>query len=177
MTRRSAIFLDRDGTLIKEVNFLSRIEDLEIFDFTFEALRSLKQAGFKLIVITNQSGIGRGLYSTDEMHAIHLEMDVRLDSMIDAYYFCPHLPDDGCVCRKPRTGMIDLAREEHDLDLTDSWMIGDKRLDVETALAADVRSAMVLTGYGAEHQVMLKQKPDIIADNLGKAVERILSFI
>ncbi|HMT09299.1 MAG TPA: HAD family hydrolase [Pyrinomonadaceae bacterium] len=176
MSSRPAVFLDRDGTLIKEVNFLSRVEDLEIFDFTFNALEKLKSAGFGLIVVTNQSGIGRGLYTEADMHAIHREMDVQLDRMIDSYYFCPHLPDDGCHCRKPGIGMIESACLEQRLSIEGSWMIGDKDLDVKTAFAANLRSAMVLTGYGSEHQVILKDDPEIIAEDLGEAVERILAI-
>lgn len=177
MSNRPAIFLDRDGTLIKEVNFLSRVEDLDVYDFTLEALRSLKNAGFALVVTTNQSGIGRGIYSEDDMHMIHQEMDARLEGLIDGYYFCPHLPDEGCKCRKPGTGMIDSACEDLGLTTDGSWMIGDKRLDIETALAASVRSVMVLTGYGLEHQKILEQKPDIFAEDFGHATRMILEII
>ncbi len=176
MNKRPAIFLDRDGTLIEEVNFLSRVEDLRVFDFTFEALRSLKNSGFALVVTTNQSGIGRGLYSKDDMQAIHREIDVRLDGMIDGYYFCPHLPTDGCLCRKPGTAMIEKACDELGLAIEGSWMVGDKRLDIETAFAAKLRSAMVLTGYGLQHQLLLEQKPDIIAEDLGHAARSILAM-
>src|SRR5918993_4362214 len=92
ITRQKAVFVDRDGTLIEEVNFLSRVEDLRVFPYTFEALRLLKDAGFVIVVVTNQSGIGRGIYDADAMKGIHSEMQTRLDGMIDAFYFCPHLP-------------------------------------------------------------------------------------
>lgn len=177
MSSRPVIFLDRDGTLIKEVNFLSRVEDLEIYDFTLGSLRSLKDAGFALVVTTNQSGIGRGIYSEDDMHAIHREMDIRLDGLIDSYYFCPHLPDEGCKCRKPGTGMIESACVDLGLTTSGSWMVGDKRLDVEMAFAAKIRSAMVLTGYGEEHQSLLEHKPDVLADDFGHATRMILDAI
>lgn len=176
MTKKPAIFLDRDGTLIKEVNFLSRIEDLEVYDFTLNALKKLKSVGFALVVTTNQSGIGRGLYTVEDMNAIHHEMDRRLEGLLNAYYYCPHLPDAGCICRKPGTGMIESACEDLGLSCSGSWLIGDKQLDIETAFAAKLRSAMVLTGYGLEHQVKLKQTPDVIAEDLGKAVDEILSL-
>lgn len=175
MSKRSAIFLDRDGTLIHEVNFLSRVEDLQIFDFTFDALTSLKDAGFALVVTTNQSGIGRGLYSEDDMHAIHREIDARQGGLIDAYYFCPHLPDEGCFCRKPGIGMIEAACKDLELSTDGSWMIGDKRLDIEMAIAAKLKSAMVLTGYGMEHQHLLEQRPDVIAEDLAQAARSILA--
>ncbi len=174
MSKKPAVFLDRDGTLIHEVNFLSRIEDLQIFDFTFDALRQLKDAGFALIVITNQSGIGRGFYSENDMHAIHREIDLRLEGTIDSYYFCPHLPDAGCQCRKPGTGMIEAACEEHALQLEESWMVGDKLLDIQTAFAANLRSVMVLTGYGLQHQALLEREPDLVAKDLGHAARMIL---
>ncbi|MBL8180491.1 MAG: HAD family hydrolase [Blastocatellia bacterium] len=174
MSNRPAIFLDRDGTLIKEVNFLSRVEDLEIYEFTLGSLRSLKNAGFALVVTTNQSGIGRGIYTEDDMHSIHREMDKRLEGLIDGYYFCPHLPDEGCKCRKPGTGMLDSACVDLGLTTDGSWMVGDKRIDIETAIAANIRSAMVLTGYGQEHHKLLEQMPDVLAEDLGRATAMIL---
>jgi D-glycero-D-manno-heptose 1,7-bisphosphate phosphatase len=110
------------------------------------------------------------------MQAIHREIDVRLDGMIDGYYFCPHLPTDGCLCRKPGTAMIEKACDELGLAIEGSWMVGDKRLDIETAFAAKLRSAMVLTGYGLQHQLLLEQKPDIIAEDLGHAARSILAM-
>lgn len=175
MSNRPAIFLDRDGTLIKEVNFLSRIEDLEIYEFTLGSLRSLKDAGFALVVTTNQSGIGRGIYTENDMHSIHREMDKRLEGLIDGYYYCPHLPDDGCRCRKPGIGMINSACVDLSLTTDGSWMVGDKRIDIETAKAASLRSAMVLTGYGQEHQKLLEEMPDVLAEDFGQATNMILS--
>src|SRR5262249_18880092 len=104
--KRKAIFVDRDGTLIQEVNFLSKIEDLKIFSFTEESVRILKKKNYLLIVVTNQSGIGRGIYTEADMLAVHDEIQRRLSNSVDAFYFCPHLPDDGCRCRKPGLGMI-----------------------------------------------------------------------
>src|SRR5437016_2209178 len=96
-----AIFLDQDGTLIEEVNYLHRPEDMRIFAFTAEALRSLKSAGYLLVVATNQSGIGRGIYSEDDMNKVHGAIQAQLGGIIDGFYHCPHLPCDGCECRKP----------------------------------------------------------------------------
>src|SRR5262245_46899753 len=121
-TKRPAAFIDRDGTLIEEVNFLSRVEDLRLFPYTHESVRRLKDAGYFVIIVTNQSGIGRDIFDEASMHAIHDEIQVQLDGMIDAFYFCPHLPCDGCACRKPGTGMIDAALKDFDIDLTRSWM-------------------------------------------------------
>lgn len=172
--RKAAVFLDRDGTLIEEVNFLSRVEDLRVFPYTREAIRSLKDAGFLIVVVTNQSGIGRGIYDADAMHAIHSEMQTQLDRMIDAFYFCPHLPCDGCSCRKPGLGMIESAIADHPIELTSSWMVGDKRIDVETGHKAGMKSAMVMTGYGRAHSETLQQQPEVIAEDLLEVVRAIL---
>jgi len=173
---RPAAFIDRDGTLIEEVNFLSRVEELHVFPYTSEALRMLKERGFYIVVLTNQSGIGRGIYSESDMHAIHDAMQAELNGGIDAFYFCPHLPDAGCECRKPGLGMIRNAQHDFAIDLQASWMIGDKRLDVETGKNAGVGSALVLTGYGQTHQHELTERPDLIAEDLLEAVKGIVSF-
>ena len=171
---RPAIFIDRDGTLIEEVNFLSRVDDLKVFAYTADALRMLKNKGYWIVVVTNQSGIGRGIYPESDMHAIHEAMQKELDGAIDAFYFCPHLPDEGCECRKPGLGMLNFAQRDLPIDLERSWMIGDKRIDVETGHAARIGSALVLTGYGEQHQHELDRAPDVIADDLLEAVEKIL---
>lgn len=172
--KRPAIFLDRDGTLIEEVNFLSRVEDLRLFPFTAEAVKLLKDSGYLVIVVTNQSGIGRGIYTEADMHAIHAQIQVELDSAIDAFYFCPHLPDAGCECRKPGLGMIESALTDFDIDLERSWMVGDKKIDVETGLIGNLSTALVLTGYGTEHQATLEILPTLISTNLHDAAKSIL---
>ena len=173
---RPAAFIDRDGTLIEEVNFLSRVDDLRIFPYTAEAIRRLKDTGFLIIVVTNQSGIGRQIYSEADMRSIHDEIQHQLGNAIDGFYFCPHLPDAGCQCRKPNLGMIRSAGNDFALDMNGSWMIGDKRLDVETGFNAGIGTAMVRTGYGRVHSVQLVREPDIIADDLLQAVTQILEF-
>lgn len=165
-TPQKAVFLDRDGTLIEEVDFLSRLEDLRVFPYTKRALELLKSNGFLLFVITNQSGIGRGIYEVNAMHAIHRQIQTELDGMIDAFYFCPHLPDAGCECRKPKLKMINEARDTFPIALEGSWVIGDKLLDVETARAAGMNAAMVRTGYGKAHELLLEFEPELIEDDL-----------
>ena len=172
---RPAVFLDRDGTLIEEVNFLSRVEDLRIFDYTAEAISLLKNRGFLIIVVTNQSGIGRNIYTETEMHTIHEKLQSELDGAIDAFYFCPHLPCDGCKCRKPSLGMIEATCSDFSVTLPDSWMIGDKKIDVETGFNAGIKTAMVKTGYGRRHAGKLEKPPDIIAENLLEAVKFLLA--
>lgn len=172
---KPVVFIDRDGTLIDEVNFLSRIEDLHVFPFTRTAISMLKESGFLVVVVTNQSGIGRNIYDEAAMHSIHEHIQKELGGMIDAFYFCPHLPCDGCECRKPALGMINVARRDFDIDMTRSWMIGDKKIDVETGFNAEIRTAMVKTGYGNVHVKELERSPDIIAANLLEAVELLLT--
>ena len=172
--KRPAAFIDRDGTLVEEVNYLSRVEDLRVFPFTAEALRLLRQAGFLIVVVTNQSGIGRSIYGESDMRSIHDAMQEQLGGAIDGFYFCPHLPEAGCRCRKPRLGMIEDAITDLNIDRNGSWMIGDKNIDVETGLNAGISSAMVLTGYGKSHVHSLDPPPHIVAADLLEAVRRIV---
>lgn len=173
-TKRKAVFIDRDGTLIEEVNFLSRIEDLRLFSFTADAVRLFKENGFLAIIVTNQSGIARKLYDEPAMHAIHDRIQNDLTEKLDGFYFCPHLPGDGCDCRKPNLGMIEAACADFNIDLEGSWMIGDKEIDVQTGINAGIRTAMVLTGYGSVEVDDLKQKPDLVEENLLAAAEKIV---
>lgn len=172
--KQPAIFLDRDGTLIEEVNFLSRVEDLRLFEFSAAAVSALKDAGFLVIVVTNQSGIGRGIFTESAMHDIHNRIQSELLGAIDAFYFCPHLPDEGCRCRKPGLGMIETAQSDFEIDLKRSWMVGDKAIDIATGISGNLSTAMVLTGYGTEHQAALEVQPTIITDHFGRAAEEIV---
>ena len=171
--KRPAVFLDRDGTLVEEVNYLSRVEDLRIFPYSAEAIRLLKRLGFLIIVVTNQSGIGRGVYDEAAMTSIHNK--IQEDLAIDAFYFCPHIPADGCNCRKPNIGMIEAACIDHAIDLDRSWMIGDKDIDVEAGRSAGLSTILVLTGYGTEHKTLLKGMPDNISRDLLEAAFHIRS--
>lgn len=172
--KQKAVFIDRDGTLIEEVNFLHRVEDLRYFPFTDEAIRLLKENGFLVVIVTNQSGIGRGIYTVDDMHSVHERIQADLTEPIDAIYFCPHLPNAGCACRKPRLGMIESALADLPIDLENSWMIGDKNLDVELGLNAGVKPILVKTGYGEKHFPALERPPFAVAENLMEAVKIVL---
>jgi D-glycero-D-manno-heptose 1,7-bisphosphate phosphatase len=171
--RKPAIFVDRDGTLIEEVNFLSRVEDLKVFPFTAEAVRRLKDRGFLIIVVTNQSGIGRAIYTEDDMHSIHDAIQHSLDGAIDGFYFCPHLPNAGCDCRKPGLGMLKQAAKDFDIDIANSWIVGDKALDIQTGVNAGISAAMVMTGYGREHRDEIENRADVIGENLLEVAEQI----
>jgi D-glycero-D-manno-heptose 1,7-bisphosphate phosphatase len=171
---RKCIFIDRDGTLIEEVNFLHRVEDLRFFDYTDESVKLLKKHGFLVVIATNQSGIGRGIYTENQMREVHDAIQNQLTEKIDAFYFCPHLPDEGCVCRKPNLGMIEQARKDFAIDLNESWMIGDKVLDVELGHNAKIKTALVKTGYGKKDAEKLQKQPDIIAETLIDVVRFII---
>jgi D-glycero-D-manno-heptose 1,7-bisphosphate phosphatase len=173
--KRKAIFIDRDGTLIEEVNFLHRVEDLRFFDYTNEAVKLLKEHGFLVLIATNQSGIARRVYTESDMHAIHEAIQNDLTAKIDAFYFCPHLPNAGCACRKPNLGMIEQALQDFEIDLENSWMVGDKKLDVELGINAKMKTALVLTGYGEKHLTELEQEPDLVAGTLLEVVNHIVA--
>ncbi|MCE5202234.1 MAG: HAD family hydrolase [Synergistaceae bacterium] len=148
------IILDRDGTIIAEKGYLHDPDEVEILPGVIEGLTKLKEAGYKLIVLTNQSGIGRGYYSENDMEAVHSRISALLSEQgieIAGYYHCPHTPDDGCGCRKPKTGLAGEAANELGFDLVEiACVIGDKRCDVELARNLGVPSILVKTGYGAE---------------------------
>ena len=172
--KTKTVFIDRDGTLIEEVNYLSRVEDLRFFDYTDAAIRLLKENGFLVIVVTNQSGIGREIYTESALREIHDKIQNDLTEKIDAFYFCPHTPTDGCACRKPRLGMIETAQADFSIDLEKSWIVGDKAIDVETGFNAGIKTALVLTGYGRADVEKLKRPPDIVAANLLEVVQGII---
>lgn len=143
-----AVFLDRDGTIIHDADYCSDPRQVEVFPGVSEALTRLKNKGYKLIVITNQSGIGRGFFTIDQYRAVETEVSRQLgDGLIDATYFCPDVPGQPSKCRKPAPGMILEAACDHDVDLTRSFFVGDKEIDVECGHNAGVRSIRVRTGF------------------------------
>jgi len=171
---RPAVFVDRDGTLIKEVRHLSSVDDMEIFPFTATAVDLLKNSGYLVIVVTNQSGIGREYFDESSMHSIHNKLQTELAGQIDGFYFCPHLPAAGCKCRKPGIGMIESACADFRIDLQRSWIIGDKSIDVETGHNAGIRTALVLTGYGQNHKLLLEQKSDLVEEHFLDVAHKII---
>lgn len=180
---RRAAFLDRDGTLIREVGYLSRLEDLEVLPGSVAALKRLGEAGYLRLVVTNQSGVARGRIPAAFVEETHRELRRRLRAEgadLDGFLVCPHHPDFSgpCGCRKPATGLLDRAAREWGVDLGASWVVGDKPADVELACAAGCRGALVLTGYGVESRATLSAlgvKPDIVAADLEAAVEEMLT--
>ncbi|GAM08173.1 D-glycero-alpha-D-manno-heptose-1,7-bisphosphate 7-phosphatase [Geobacter sp. OR-1] len=182
--KRRAVFIDRDGTINVEKEYLHRPEEFEFIPGAAEAIRILGEAGFIVVVVTNQSGVARGFYTEDDVRSLHRYMDhllVQVGARVDAYYFCPHHPDNGigkyriaCNCRKPLPGMLQQAAGELGIDLRSSWMIGDKLADLEAGNSAGCRSALVLTGYGATEQLSLPAATAVFSDLLA-AAEAILS--
>src|SRR5437762_11193937 len=143
-----AVFVDRDGTIMEDRDYCSDPNDVKIFPGAPEALRRLKSNGFKLIIITNQSGIGRGLFTLEQYRAVEAEVLRQLgDGLIDATYFCPDVPGQHSTYRKPAPGMIVDATREHQIDLFRSFLMGDKEIDVECAHNAGVRAIRVRTGF------------------------------
>ena len=183
---RRAVFLDRDGTLIEEAAYLDRLERLVFFPYSIDAVRLLNEAGFATVVITNQSGVGRGMYDEAFVIRTHDLMSEKLaagGARIDCYYYCPHDRDAvvdryrvDCDCRKPAAGMLRRAASEMHLDLPRSFVVGDKWTDVRAAEAAGARGILVRTGYGRSNESTRREDvhPARVVDNLIAAVSWIL---
>lgn len=171
---RRAVFLDRDGTINVEKEYLHRIEDFEFIPGVPEAIRRLREAGFLVIVTTNQSGVARGYYPLAAVETLHRHLQAELarqGAAIDAFYVCPHHPTEGvgeyrndCGCRKGKPGMLLQAASDLGIDLSRSWMVGDKAADVEAGKAAGCRSILVLTGYGETEKPRVDPAVPTLAD-------------
>jgi len=155
----AAIFLDRDGTINIEKNYLYRLKDWEWLPGAIEAILRINNLGYLAIVVTNQAGVARGYYSERDILFLHHQIDQMLakaGAKIDAYYHCPHHPEFGkfrnCSCRKPQPGMLFNAQRDFDIDLSRSWLIGDKLSDIEAASGAGCSSILVMTGYGEQEK-------------------------
>ena len=171
----AAVFLDRDGTLMREVNYCSDPKDVEIFPGVTEALLKLKAAGYKLIVISNQAGIGRGYFTEAQYRLVEAEVArAVLPATFDAVYFCPDRPDLATDRRKPGIGMIVEAQRDLTIDLARSFFIGDKAIDVECGRNAGLRTLLVRTGYGAKEEN--QAGANWVTDDLRGAAEVILGL-
>jgi D-glycero-D-manno-heptose 1,7-bisphosphate phosphatase len=170
--RAPAVFLDRDGTIMRDTDYCSDPKQVKVFAGVPETLRRLKAKGYKLIVITNQSGIGRGFFTPEQYRAVEAEVLRQVGKdLIDATYFCPHRPEEGCKCRKPSPQMITQAAHEHTIDLARSFFIGDKQSDVECGRHAGVKTILVRTGYGKRADAILA---NFVAEDLDGAANIIL---
>ncbi|MGB9181738.1 MAG: HAD family hydrolase [Pyrinomonadaceae bacterium] len=188
MSRR-AVFMDRDGTISEEIGYVNHPARSRVFPYSAQAVRLLNEAGWLAVLVTNQAGVARGYFTEDLIGAVHDVLKMELESAgarLDAIYYCAHHPTVGelpyrfdCDCRKPKPGLIRRAAEEFEIDLRQSWMVGDRYSDIELARNAGVRSAFVLSGYGRgewEYQrESWKHEPDLVAEDLLEAVRKIVN--
>ena len=186
--KRPAVFIDRDGTISEEVGYVNHPSRFRVFPYSAEAIRLLNDNGWLAIVITNQAGVARGYFPEEMIASVHDRLKTDLaNAQLDAIYYCAHHPSVGeppyrfdCDCRKPKTGLIDCAAKDFEIDLEASWKVGDRYSDVELARNAGLHSAFVLSGYGRgewEYQRNAwKHQPDIVCENLLEAVNRIIGF-
>jgi D-glycero-D-manno-heptose 1,7-bisphosphate phosphatase len=184
---KPAVFLDRDGTINQEVSYLNSLAELRLIPGAAEAIASLNAAGFKVVVVTNQAGIGRGYCREADLHSIHTAIQQQLQEVggrIDGFYYCPHHPTAGlgeyrieCSCRKPAPGMLRRAALEMNLDCDASYMVGDHIKDIQAGKAVGCRTLLVRTGYGRESEYRckaLKISPDAVVQDLAAAARWIL---
>ncbi|MFZ5448706.1 MAG: D-glycero-beta-D-manno-heptose 1,7-bisphosphate 7-phosphatase [Thermodesulfobacteriota bacterium] len=176
-----AVFLDRDGTINEEMGYINHLSRFQLLPQTAQAIRRLNEAGFKVVVVTNQSGAARGYFSAalvDEIHAHLQKILAAAGAHLDGIYTCLHGPDQGCNCRKPRPTLIQQAARDLDLDLARSYAVGDRYRDVQTAANAGVKGILVLTGYGLGEFEYFRQtcpvQPVHISPNLLEAATWIL---
>ncbi|PLY08281.1 MAG: D-glycero-beta-D-manno-heptose-1,7-bisphosphate 7-phosphatase [Desulfuromonas sp.] len=185
-TSRPAVFLDRDGTINVEKDYLYKVEDFEFIPGAPEAIKRLKDAGYLVVVVTNQSGVARGYYTLADVDRLHDHLSASLlsyQTSVDGFYVCPHHPNAGdseltgdCSCRKPSPGMLLAAACDLNVDLARSWMVGDKLADIEAGLQAGVRPLMVATGYGEKARVAMRYDSVQAFPSIVEAVEHILDL-
>ena len=172
--KNRAVFLDRDGTIAPDVNYCRRPEDFNLFPGAGEAVKLLNKHGFKVIIITNQSGIARGYFTTQTLDRIHQKMVDELShygAVLDAIYYCPHHPDDGCECRKPKTALFRRAAREIDIEFGLSYAVGDSSIDIEAGKALGCKTVLVTTGPKQEDRLI---HADYTANSLVQAAQLIL---
>ncbi len=186
---RPAVFLDRDGTVCEEMGYVNHTSRIRLFPWTARAIRKLNRAGLPVILVTNQSGVGRGYFAERLVMKAHLKIARELaaqDARLDGVYYCPHHPEarlkayrKKCRCRKPATGMMEAAARRFGLDLESSFVVGDTYRDMEMGFRAGARTFLVLTGYGRGEfeykRAGWRRRPDAVVENLGQAVAQILS--
>ena len=189
--KKIAVFIDRDGTINEETGYVDSLDKFRILPGVTDAIRELNQNDIPAILITNQSGIARGYFTTDFLKALHEKMHRELKERrcrLDGIYICPHHPDEHCACRKPRPGMLLRAARENKITLYSSYVIGDKLIDIELAHRVGAKGILVLTGYGAEELKGMGERglsggtefnsvpnqADYVAANLHEAVEWVL---
>jgi D-glycero-D-manno-heptose 1,7-bisphosphate phosphatase len=187
VTARAAVFLDRDGVLTREDEWVLRPDQVELLPGAAAGVRALNAAGIPVVVVTNQSAIARGWIDEAELDSIHARLHELLaagGAHVDGIHFCPHHPTEGvgdfrraCDCRKPEPGLLLRAAREHALELGSSWMVGDAARDISAARAAGVHAALVLSGKGAAERARIVPPPEIVGERLDTIVAEILERI
>jgi len=171
-----AVFLDRDGTINRDPGYLSDPGDLELFDNTVEAVEVIKSQGFRIVVVSNQSGIGRGILTEINLADIHKNLNQLLGGAIDAFYYCSHRPDENCKCRKPEPELLFVAARELGLDLQSSIMVGDRLKDLQAGRRAGCsHCALVRTGMGASEEAEVRRSEG--ADYVGSDLLEVAIWI
>ncbi len=172
------LFVDRDGVLVVEKNYLCDPDEVELIPGVAEALCRAREAGHSIVGLSNQSGLGRKRFGMGEFAAVMERLDEILameGCPLDGFFYCPHGPDDGCPCRKPALGLLEEAAGAFRWDPSRSWMVGDKISDVDLALGGGLRPALVRTGHGREQESRLGERTGVlVVDDLAAAVDRIL---
>ena len=179
--KRRAVFLDRDGTIAEEVGYANHISRFVVYPFAAAAICRLNDAGFPVIVVTNQSGVARGFFPESLVGQMHEKMVEELatgGAHVDGMYYCPHIRDDRCSCRKPLPGMLEQAAREHNLKISGSVLVSDRYNDIQMGHENGCRTILVLTGYGRGdyewNRAKWPRQPDHVVENLADAVEIIL---
>ncbi len=175
--RAPAVFLDRDGTINEDTGYIGDPGELRLLPGAIEAVRELNRRGIKVIVISNQSGVGRSFFTQEELDAVNRRLVELLSAggaRVDGIYCCPHLPEDRCGCRKPEPGLVEIAEKEHGIDPALSYVIGDKNSDIELAERVGAKGVLVRTGYGADTLKDTSIEPDFVADDILSAVRWVI---
>jgi D-glycero-D-manno-heptose 1,7-bisphosphate phosphatase len=186
MTKRPAIFLDRDGVVIEDANYVGTRDRVRLIPGSADAIAALNRAGWPVVIVTNQAGVAKGLFSAAAVEEVHSHIAAHLATFgakITAFYFCPHHPEGeieayrtACECRKPQPGMLRKAATEHQLDLEASWMVGDRVSDLEAGAAVGARTILVRTGYGTQVKITTLDRErinlELIAADLADAVSK-----
>ncbi len=174
MNLPSCLVLDRDGTLIRERHYLSHSDQVELLPGVLQGLSQIRALGLRLVVVTNQSGIGRGYFSSQDLDEVHDRLHTLLAQggvELDGLYHCPHTPEDGCSCRKPNTYMIEQAGKDLGFDPKDAVVVGDKPCDIQLGKNVGAVTALVRSGYGARRTTMAECEPDLIIDSIADLAE------
>jgi len=176
---RRFVLLDRDGTIIEEKHYLSDPEQVRLIPGVADGLRQLTEMDLGLVVITNQSGVGRGLFGEDQVERVHERMRELLGEenvRLEGIYFCPHAPEEGCTCRKPATGLVEQAVLDLGFDPRDSFVVGDKACDVELGLRLGATTFLVRTGYGMQEEMEEAAVAEFVVDGVWEVASLIESI-